>query len=797
MRLDPLLPVAAATLCGSAAAASALPAAAAALGLIALLGRGGRASRWILSVALIAGLGTAWRAGSRVERYEAARIGARDALGPPARCAGTAQVRRSPVWRDGSAVFVADLSDADCDGRRLPPVRVRLVGGPPDLVRGDRLAVVAQLAPVRLFRNAELPDPTLRAARGGVVLSGGAIAVERLEAGRGPAALIDRARAHSRRRITASFAPAAVPMARALVLGEDDLDDAEAAAFRLSGLSHMLAVSGTHLVFAVLGLVAALRSLLVRIEGLAARLDVERLAAGLGLVLALTYADFAGGSGSAWRAAWMLATMLGARALGRRPSGARALGLSLVLGALVDPLLAFDVSFLLSAAATAGLLTLGRRWASMAQARLAGPLRYLATGLAATVASMLPCAPLLAIFAPSLTVAGLIANLVAAPLGETIALPLCLAHTLLAPVPCLERGVALVASGALLAVRAIAHASAAVSFLSIPVLAPTGWHWVVIVVAAARFTLGGRRAWCLVIGALGLLLVELGVRRQAQPVGVLRVTLVDVGQGDAELVDLPDGSLMLIDGGGFVGSPVDPGARVLLPLLRARRRSRLAVAVLTHPHPDHLLGLATVLREVDVGEFWDSGYGGPDGAGAEHHALLAHLTARGIPVLRPADLCGTVRAFGHATVEVLGPCPPTEASGASANDASLVLRFRLGRRSALLPGDAEIHAEEALLARLGGDLRADLLKVGHHGSRSSTGERFLTAVAPEIATVSTDVRNRHGHPHEVTLQRLAAHQVATLRLDRCGSVAWTTDGSGSRLRVTGCEPGALPRSLGR
>lgn len=792
-----MLPVAAGALCGSAASAAPLPAVAAAAGLVIVLRGAGRVTWRILALALLAGALTAGRARWQLSHYETVRIGARDALGAPARCAGTARVRRSPVWRDGTAVFVADLTDADCDGRRLPPVRVRLVGGPPDLVRGDRLAVVAQLAAVRLFRNADLPDPVHRAARGGVVLTGGTVAIERLAAGRGLAAAIDRARGHTRRRIAASFAPAAVPMARALVLGEDDLDEAEAEAFRASGLSHMLAVSGTHLVFAVLGLVAALRFVLVRIEGLASRLDVERAGAGVGLVLALVYADFAGGSGSAWRAAWMLAVMLGARTLGRRPSGARALGLSLVIGAVIDPLLAFDVSFLLSAAATAGLLTLGRRWASAAQARLSGLLRHLATGLAATVASMLPCAPLLAVFAPRLTIAGLVANLIAAPLGETIALPLCLAHALLEPVPCLERGVALVASGALLAVRAIAHASAAGSFLSVPVLAPVGWHWVVIVVGAVWSGLATRRATALVCGAVGLVVVELGVRHLGRPSGSLRMTLVDVGQGDAELVDLPDGSLMLIDGGGFVGSPVDPGAQVLLPLLRARRRSRVDVAVLTHPHPDHLFGLATALQQVEVGEFWDSGYGGPDGAGVEHRALLALLAQRGIPVRRPAELCGTARRFGAATVEVLGPCPPSAPPARAANDASLVLRVRLGARSALLPGDAESSAEEALLARRGGDLRADLLKVGHHGSRTSTGERFLAAVAPEIATLSTDARNRYGHPHDATLQRLAAHRVATYRLDRCGSVTWTTDGSHARLQTAGCEPGAAPRPLGR
>lgn len=794
VQIDPLLLLAGACLAGSLVVTAPLAVLCTVGAVLLLLGclRGGPS--WaLLAVAVALGGVTTARAIHARGAFERERIAVRDALGSPTVCAAKARVARSPLSRDGTTVFTAELTQIDCDGRSLPPTRARLYGGPGDLVRGDRLEIVAKLGALRLFRNPELPDPVPRAARHGVTLSGSALAVERVAAGWRLGSLIDRARAHARRRIQATFAPAAIPMARALVLGEDDLAAEEADAFRRSGLAHMLAVSGTHLVFAVLGVVAGLRYCLVRLERLAARYDVGRMAAAAGALLAVAYADFAGGSGSAWRAAWMLVAVLGARVLGRRPVGVRALALSLLVATLLDPLFAFDISLLLSAAATAGLLTLGRAWAGAVQPWRSRPLRYLATSLIATVASMLPCSPLLASMAPELSVMGLLANVVASPLGEAIALPLCLAHVLLSPFPWLERGVALVASGALLGVRAIALGSAAVTWLAVPVPAPTAWHWVVLVITT-QLALVVRRRWpCLVLGFLSLGLVETGVWAAGHPRGVLRVTMVDVGQGDAELIDLPDGSLMLIDGGGFVGSPVDPGSGVLLPLLRARRRDRLDVAVLTHPHPDHLLGLRTVLGAVAVGELWDSGYGGPDGSGEAHRALLALLRERGVPVLRPSELCGRPRRFGAAVAELLGPCPAVPVT-ANANDASLVLRVQLGRRVALLPGDAERAAEAALVARYGHRLRADLLKVGHHGSRTSTSPPFLATVAPSVATVSTDVRNPHGHPHPDTLVRLQVAGVRAYRLDRCGAVTWWTDGTRTRVAVAGCEPGTQPRT---
>jgi competence protein ComEC len=204
--------------------------------------------------------------------------------------------------------------------------------------------------------------------------------------------------------------------------------------------------------------------------------------------------------------------------------------------------------------------------------------------------------------------------------------------------------------------------------------------------------------------------------------------------------------------------------------------------VLSHPHPDHFGGLASALAEVGVGELWDTGQGRAEGAGPVYAELLDSLRARGVSVVEPPDLCDRPRRYGEATVRILGPCPGFEPH-INANDNSFVLHVSLDERAALLTGDAELHQEEKLVARHGAGLRADFLKVGHHGSRTSTNPAFIRAVRPTVATISCGVRNRYGHPHAVTLETLAAARVRALRLDRAGSVEWTTNGRDSTLRV--------------
>jgi competence protein ComEC len=322
------------------------------------------------------------RAGRAVASLDRERAEVRIALGGPVRCAADGEVVSSPVLLHGSATLLpgappggerrggpsplvpgwdAELSNVECEGRRIERAfRARLYGGPEDLARGDRVQVIAGLAPLQLFHNEDLGDPRPSATRRGTLASGGTEDVRVVARSFGVASMIDRFRAYVRRRIEATFVPEAAPMARALVLGESDLDPVDNQAFRASGLAHLLAVSGTHLVLVVAGAVGACSAILRRCESLSGRCDVGRLAAAFGVVFAWVYADFAGGSGSARRAAAMLSFALGARAFGRRPDGPRAFGLSLVGASLLDPLIAFDLSFLLSAAATAGLMVMQR-----------------------------------------------------------------------------------------------------------------------------------------------------------------------------------------------------------------------------------------------------------------------------------------------------------------------------------------------------------------------------------------------------------------------------------------------------
>lgn len=774
---DPLLWTSVALVLGAPIAVAPLPALTGVAIVLAALRWGARLSVRELAGVVVALAISAARARAALAGASDAWLRAATELAGPTRCIGEAVVTSSPTVRGGSARARFAWVDVACAERAVEPFSFFAAAIPRDLGRGDRVRMVASLAPAYLFRNDGTGDGISRVARTGAVASGVADDVWDVDRSSGPLRWIDAARASVREAIERGYHEDAQPLARALVLGESDLADEDDAAFRASGLSHMLAVSGTHVVVAVLGLVAMLRFLLVRWAAVAERTDVGRWAALVGVIIAFAYADFAGGGGSALRAATMTSGALLARCLSQAPEPSRALALAFALAALVDPLAFGDASFGLSTAATLGLVVLSR---PLARA-LGGPprpsvwsraRRVLATVASTTLAPTLACAPVLASLSPRVPLAGLVANVVAAPIGETIALPICLLHAAVARVPILGEGLARVGGGALLVVQRIAHVAADAG-LALPVPTPTAAESAAIVAGVITLAVVARRRW--LTGAFlvaSLIALEVVAHRSGAPRGELRVTALDVGQGDSLLVDLPDGALMVIDGGGLVGSPIDTGARVLAPALRARRRTRVDVVVLSHPHPDHFTGLLRGLDGVEIGEIWDTGEVDARGTAPAWRAFLRDQALRGVKIVRPRELCGAPRVFGGAVVEALSPCPLDE--DASTNDNSLVLRVRFGARSALLMGDAERDTERVLVDRHGADLRADLLKVGHHGSRTSSSPPFVAAVNPADVFISCGVRNRFDHPHPNTMRTLDGRPIH--RTDRGGEVRWTTNG---------------------
>jgi competence protein ComEC len=247
----------------------------------------------------------------------------------------------------------------------------------------------------------------------------------------------------------------------------------------------------------------------------------------------------------------------------------------------------------------------------------------------------------------------------------------------------------------------------------------------------------------------------------------LMVTFLDVGQGDSIVVRTPRGSVMVVDCGGRTPED-DQGRRVVLPFLRSQGINRVDALVLTHPDEDHIGGALSLLSRIPVSCLLVSQ---PASASPACAAVLREARRLNVPVSTLArGMC--VESPDGVVTEVLNPAPRGIASD---NDASLVMRIRYGSRTVLLTGDAEAAAEGDM-RRASATLGADVLKLGHHGSATSSSEQFLNAVHPAAAIISAGRRNPFGHPHPLVLERLARRSVRVFRTDKDGAVTVVCDG---------------------
>ena len=259
--------------------------------------------------------------------------------------------------------------------------------------------------------------------------------------------------------------------------------------------------------------------------------------------------------------------------------------------------------------------------------------------------------------------------------------------------------------------------------------------------------------------------------------GKLEVTVLDVGQGDALFAAFPDGRTMLIDGGGSALAPLaretgrpefDVGEMIVAPYLWERGLKRIDVVALTHGHRDHLDGLYAVLDDFRVGELWL----GREITSPGFRALEQEAAAHGVSIVHHER--GDTFAWAGVRAAFLWPdsAPATDKAG---NNDSLVLQFHFGAINYLLTGDIERPVERQLLSR-GDSLHADFLKVGHHGSKTSTTPDFLAAVAPRIAVISVGAENPYGHPNQSVLDEFRGIGARLLRTDVDGATTVISDG---------------------
>jgi competence protein ComEC len=285
-----------------------------------------------------------------------------------------------------------------------------------------------------------------------------------------------------------------------------------------------------------------------------------------------------------------------------------------------------------------------------------------------------------------------------------------------------------------------------------------------------------RFAWMAMMGAAVVVVMP---RPIEHPHDALLVEAIDVGQGDSLLLVTPDGKTMLVDGGGFGGGPrqapqdFDIGEEVVSPVLWSRGIRHLDVVALSHAHSDHMGGLPSVLRNFRPDELW-VGNNPPIDA---YKALLDEAAMLGVQLhtLRAGDSA----ALGGTQVRVLAPLANYQPGAEPSNNDSLVLHVSYRGASVLLEGDAEAPIEQGMLAEEG--LESTLLKVGHHGSITSTRPEFLARVAPQWAVISCGLHNRYGHPREEVLAELQAAHVRTFSTDINGATCFELDGKSVRI----------------
>ena len=571
----------------------------------------------------------------------------------------------------------------------------------------------------------------------------------------GPRRSTARVRAFLRSRLQQALPPGPERgLVLAMVLGDrSEIDEVTDERFRASGTYHVLALSGAQVAL-VAGLIAgALRFLSVAPA-------TEALVTS-GVVW--FYAALVGGDVPIVRAALMTSAVLAGRVFDLAGEAANMLGLAAFLLLLSRPAHVWDVGFELSFGATLGIVVLVP-CLSRGLPRL--PFRA-EIAIAASLAAQVVLAPILAAQFHRLAPAALVLNLLAVPLSAAVLL-LGLATLLLCPP---LRLVADLTWAAAFALRRAGDLGPLTPWLDVRVAAPT--LAVVAVHVAALVQLGrghrGKGLALLVVSHAGLLLGPSPVAGD----GRLHMDVLDVGQGDSILLRSPSGRSILIDAGGSHDPHYDVGERRVAPVLWNLGVRRIDALALTHGHPDHVGGAPFVLHAFDVAEVWE-GPAAPRDAGwrrLDHSLTQARVGRRSLSR-------GHRVAWDTVVLEVLGPRPRRPAWRVR-NEDSLVLAASLGEVTFLLPGDVQEGAEDALEVP-----RSIVLKVPHHGSRSSSRPRLVERAAPRVAVVSVGGRNPFGHPASSVLARYAAAGCVLLRTDRDGQVSVATDGTSVWVRTS-------------
>ena len=659
---------------------------------------------------------------------------------------------------------------------------------------GQRFIGRVAMRPVRNFNNPGAFDYRRYLADQGIWLLGTVRSDTQLIALGEPTSplwgrMLGRILSDSRAFYDAWLPPDRAALFRALVIGDDfALDEVTKEYLYAAGLGHLVAISGFNLALVAALVFFIFRGGLAGMTSVAGRWGVSAVASLAAFPVAVVYAVLTGMEVPVLRATLMLAVVTLSLLIQRPKDSLNFLAVAALLIIAVTPQDLVSASFQLSFVAVAALIWVPPRlpcpswFREHQEQRWRKAALYLYQSVLITVVASVATAPLAIYYFHRFPLLGIPANLIVVPIVAFLVQPAGLLALLLLPFSTEVAGFVLTMGA--LGLEVVLGLSSFIGNLSWATFWPGTirlWQlilaYILLTTPLLRFSRSSLPAWSraglLVAGCLVLLIHRIPL---PSSLSHLRVTFLDVGQGNAAVLELPEGGAMLIDGGGFPGSPFDVGRNVVAPYLWHRRIHRLDVMILSHAHPDHFRGLAFIAAQFPVKEFWYPGLLSPE---PEFLGLMDILAQRGIPVLDHRALA-CPRPIQGLTVKVLHPLPDDRAANetytyAEHNKLSLVLHLRYKQISFLFPGDIDREAEEQLLT-LPGFESAQVLLVPHHGSRSSSTLSFLEKLRPEMAVFSVGFGNPFRFPSPQVLEQYRLLNVRTYRTDLNGAITFVTDG---------------------
>ena len=565
-------------------------------------------------------------------------------------------------------------------------------------------------------------------------------------------------------------------IAMALLLGERAwLSNNLKEAFARAGIGHLLAVSGIHMALAAVLIGGLARALLLRSEWITLRFPVKKLATSLALIGAVTYAGLAGFSPSAVRAMVMILAFGTAFLIDRPQTPLNSLALAAWALLIFNPLYLFGISFQLSFTAVFFLIIFSSYLRSVPEEKKQDGQKtfwiYIKGFILVTLIATLATTPFVAWHFQRVCLVGLLTNLLVVPVTSFVILPGLLFGTILLPFfPELTSGL-WQGVGWLLD-----YLVDFINFIS-------GWNWSAVWVSRPSIlqvslfylflgSIAFMRHWktsrILAISFFALLLSASAYREWSlSHQDSLRFHVLDVGQGTSQVVELPEGRLMVMDGGGLRTPYFDVGERVVAPFIRYLGYGKIDIIVLSHPEQDHMGGLTALVKQFPVGELWTNE---DISRNLSWKRLLEACSQRGVRHMVWRK--GGTEHIGDVRIKVR---PSTGCKGARGkNGRSLVVELDYGKRSILLTGDIGRTREQCLLKQGLGPV--DVLVVPHHGSKTSSSSEFVRRIRPEIAIVPVGWRNSLGLPNSQVLGRYKKAGSNLLRTNLDGTVCVETNG---------------------